>query len=217
MDEETFVRTWALAQISPGINLLKLTVLVGYYLRGWPGLLAGMAGLLIPSASATILMTAGFAMVRQQPLVQAALRGILPATIGLSLAMAVQMGQPLLARAHREGPRRLGLQIGVMVLAGLLLALWNVSPLVILMASGGVTILFHMWVPAAGVLPAAEVLPAVEIQPAAKDLPAKDGGPAALVGPLTGDVGIVGAPDHSTSETLAEDGALADGPEGEQP
>ena len=94
MDEETFVRTWALAQISPGINLLKLTVLVGYYLRGWPGLLAGMAGLLIPSVSVTVLMTAGFALVRSQPLVQAALRGILPATIGLSLAMAYQMGQP---------------------------------------------------------------------------------------------------------------------------
>lgn len=153
MDEETFVRTWALAQISPGINLLKLTVLVGYYLRGWPGVLAGVAGLLIPSASATVLMTAGFAVVRQQPLVQSALKGILPATIGLSLAMAVQMGQPLLARGRKEGPARLGLQLGVLVLAGLLLALWNVSPLIILLASGGVTILLHMAVPSRELAP----------------------------------------------------------------
>ncbi len=108
LTEDEFVRTWALSQISPGINLVKLTVLVAHRLRGWPGLLAGLAGLLLPSALVTVLMTAGFTLIRGQPLVQAAMRGILPATIGLSLAMAFQMGQPLFTRAYKEGILRLG-------------------------------------------------------------------------------------------------------------
>jgi len=153
LDEETFVRTWALAQISPGINLLKLTMLVGYWLRGWPGLLAATAGLMVPSALATVLMTAGFTVVRGQPLVQAAMRGILPATIGLSLAMAVQMGQPLIAHGRREGLARLGLHAAVIVSSALLLALWTVSPVLILLAAGGVTILLHALVPARPLAP----------------------------------------------------------------
>ena len=146
--EEEFVRTWALAQISPGINLLKLTVLVGHRLRGWPGLAAGAAGLLIPSALITVLMTAGFSLIRDQPIVQSAMKGILPATIGLSLAMAYQMGQPLLARAFKEGRPRLAANLGVMVLAGLLMASAVVSPVLILLIAGGTAMLLMTVVPA---------------------------------------------------------------------
>ncbi len=147
LDEETFVRTWALAQISPGINLLKLTVLVGYRLRGWPGLLAGVAGLLLPSGAATVLMTAGFSLIRGQPLVQAAMRGILPATIGLSLAMGVQMAQPLLTRARREGKARLGVHLLILVGAALLLGLGNVSPVVVLLVSGAAAVILLALIP----------------------------------------------------------------------
>ena len=118
LDEAEFVRAWALVQVSPGINLVKLTVLIGYQLRGWPGLAVAMGGLLLPSALVTVLMTAGFTAIRSQPVVQAAMRGVLPATIGLSLAMAVQMAQPLLRRAHREGRRRVAAHLAVMAAAG---------------------------------------------------------------------------------------------------
>jgi chromate transporter len=141
LDEEAFVRDWALAQISPGINLLKLTVLVGHQLRGWPGLAAAASGLLFPSAAATALMTAGFSAIHSAPLVQAALKGVLPATIGLSLAMGVQMGQPLLARAHREGRSRLGVHILILGGAALLMAANAFSPVLVLLLAGAVTML----------------------------------------------------------------------------
>ena len=56
LSEEEFTRAWALVQISPGINLIKLTLLIGYKLRGWPGLLVALAGLLLPSAVVTVLI-----------------------------------------------------------------------------------------------------------------------------------------------------------------
>ncbi len=150
LDEDEFVRTWALAQISPGINLLKLTVLIGHKMCGWPGLIAGVTGLLLPSATVTILMTAGFSAIRGQPLVQAAMKGILPATIGLSLSMGVQMGQPLLVRAHREGPLRLSANLLILVGAGLLLAFTSISPVVVLLLAGGAAILLMAVIPVSG-------------------------------------------------------------------
>src|SRR5512146_3000155 len=91
LTEEEFVRAWALAQIAPGINQVKLTVMIGHRLHGWGGVIAAVGGLLMPSATITVLMTAGFATIRTVSLVQAMLKGILPATIGLSLAMGVRM------------------------------------------------------------------------------------------------------------------------------
>jgi chromate transporter len=156
LGEDEFLRAWSLSQISPGINLVKLTVLVGYHLRGWPGLSAAAAGLLLPSGGITVLMTAGFAVIRSQPLVQAALKGVLPATIGLSLAMGIQMAQPLLTHAHREGSLRFGAQIAVLAGSAVLLAFYGVSPVVVLLLAGAVTLLLLMVVPVRGELAAKE-------------------------------------------------------------
>jgi chromate transporter len=134
------LRDWALAQISPGINLLKLTVLVGKQLKGWPGLLAATGGLLFPSALVTALMTAGFSVIRSQPLVQAALKGVLPATIGLSLAMGFQMGSPLLTKAYKEGGLRLGIHVLILGGAALLFAFNVLSPVIVLVLAGAVTV-----------------------------------------------------------------------------
>jgi len=136
LNEEEFVRAWALAQIAPGINLVKLTVLIGHRLRGWPGIAVAVSGLLLPSAGVTVLMTAGFSAIRSQPLVQAALRGILPATIGLSVAMAVQMAQPVFTRAYQEGYARLAAHGLIMVCSGVLLAANLVSPVIALLLAG---------------------------------------------------------------------------------
>lgn len=136
LDDDEFVRDWSLAQIAPGINLVKLTILVAYKLRGGLGVVAGMAGLLLPSALITVGMTAGFDLIRDQPLVKAAMRGILPATIGLSLAMGVQMAQPLFSHAREEGPLRLGIHLIILIAAGLLLAAANFSPVTVLLLAG---------------------------------------------------------------------------------
>ena len=148
MDEEEFVRTWALVQISPGINLVKLTMLIGNRLRGWPGLICAAGGLLLPSGSATALMTAGFTAIRGQPVIQAVMKGILPATIGLSLATLVQMGQPLFLRAVQEGPGRLGVSSLILASAALLLGVWSVSPVLVLLISGAVSVGLFAIVPA---------------------------------------------------------------------
>ena len=136
LDEAEFARAWALVQISPGINLIKLTAVIGYELRRWPGLCIALAGLLLPSAAITVLMTAGFAAIQEQPVVVAAMRGVIPATIGLSLAMGIQMARGLLDHARREGRGRLVSYWMLLAAAALLYAVGRASPVAVLGLSG---------------------------------------------------------------------------------
>ena len=147
LEEDEFVRDWAMVQISPGINLVKFTGLIGYRLLGWPGLATAMAGLLLPSALATVLMTAGFSVIRNSPVVQAAMKGILPATVGLSVTMSIQMGQALLTRAHKEGTLRLGAHLLILTTAALLMAVTSLSPVLVLLICGGASVFFLAIIP----------------------------------------------------------------------
>jgi chromate transporter len=156
LSEEEFVRDYALSQIAPGINLLKLTILIGNRLRGRSGLVVSLIGLLLPSAAVTALMTAGFSAIRSQPVVQAAMKGILPATIGLSLAMGVQMAAPLLSGAYKEGPVRLGANIVIVALAALMMAFTNISPILVLLMAGAATVLLLALLPVHTKLPLEE-------------------------------------------------------------
>jgi chromate transporter len=147
LTEEEFVRSWALVQISPGINLVKLTVLIGYDLAGWAGILAAVGGFMLPSALVTVLMTAGFDSIRSVPWIQASMKGVIPATIGLSFSMGIQMAQPIFSIAKNDGPARIGAHILILICAGLLMAVGQVSPLVILILSGILAIILFSLTP----------------------------------------------------------------------
>jgi chromate transporter len=147
ISEEEFLNAWALAQLSPGINLIKLTVFIGFRLRRWAGIVVAMAGLLIPSAIVTVLMTSVFTLIKGDPTVKAVMRGILPATIGMALAMGVQITSPVLKLAYREGRVRFILHLLLITAASLTMAGGRYSPALILLASGIITVLMLMMSP----------------------------------------------------------------------
>jgi chromate transporter len=136
LTEAEFAKDWALVQISPGINLIKITAVIGYQLRGWPGLIAAIAGLLLPSATITVLMTAGFTIIRDWPFVKAAMRGVIPATIGISVGLGIQMAQPPLSHARRAGRVSVIVQLALLAASALLLAVAHASPVIVLALAG---------------------------------------------------------------------------------
>lgn len=89
ISQSDFTQDWTLSRTSPGLTLIGLAALLGRRIDGLRGLVLALIGLLGPSASITIAMAAGFIYIRDQPLVQSAISGIAPATIGLTLAMMV--------------------------------------------------------------------------------------------------------------------------------
>jgi len=139
-----FTRYWGLCQVAPGINLLALTILIGRKTGGASGILVALAGLLFPSVTITILMTAAYARVRHATAMQAALRGVLPATIGLGLVAALQMMRPLAVAARKEGFDTLLVSAFVLVGSGAAIAVWHISVVAALLASGLICAL-HAW------------------------------------------------------------------------
>lgn len=133
---EEFARDFALCQAAPGINLLCMTILVGRQVAGMAGALVSLVGLLLPSVTLTILMTALYADLRSLPVVQAALHGIVPATIGLGLLLTVNMTRPLLAASNRES--RLSLLVGWVLLIGSALAvvIGDIPVIIVLLSAG---------------------------------------------------------------------------------
>ena len=144
LTEDEFTRDWALVQIAPGINLIAMTVLIGRRAAGGRGIVICLAGLLLPSAAITVLLTASYAHIQRLPLMQSALRGIVPATVGLGLVTAAQMARPILAANRKDGPLSLLAGVALLVASGLTVLRWRVSVVPVLCAAGAVGALVHI-------------------------------------------------------------------------
>lgn len=139
---EEFTRLWAICQIAPGINLLGLTVLLGWRVgRSW-GVALALLGLLLPSVTITAALTAAYAGVRELPVTQAALRGVVPATIGLGLLLSWQMGVPLLRQARAVGRLDLLVAAGLLAGAAAVELLWRPPVFVVLIGAGAIGALY---------------------------------------------------------------------------
>lgn len=145
---EEFGRAWAICQLAPGVNLLALTVLIGWKLGRAGGVAVSLVGLLLPSVAITVGMTALYAEVRALPSVQAALRGVIPATVGLGLLMSWRIARPLLAESRREGYALLLVACGALLGSAALVAVLD-APVMLALAAGGAVAAGAGWVRAA--------------------------------------------------------------------
>ncbi len=141
LSDEEFAHYWGICQIAPGINILGLVILIGWRVGGALGIVLALLGLLLPSAAITIALTALYAGVKDQPLVRAALRGVVPATVGLGLLLVYSMAWPPLHVGRREGRGSLALSVGVLLGSALLVGLAQVSVLAILWGAGALVAL----------------------------------------------------------------------------
>jgi chromate transporter len=136
MSADEFTRSWAICQVAPGINLLGLTILIGWRLRRGLGSAVAIAGLLLPSVTLTALLTAVYASVRDYPLTEAALRGVVPATVGLGAILSWQLGWPLVRDSRREGLASLAVSLVILVGSGVVVLLWQ-PPVIMVLLGGG--------------------------------------------------------------------------------
>jgi len=136
-----FTRDWAMVQAAPGINLLCMTILIGHRVRGFVGGLVALFGLMVPSVAITVVMTALYADLRELPVVEAALRGMVPATVGLGLLLTYNMARPLVVTSRQEGSLSLLVTIFILAGSGLAVLLWQVPVILVLCTAGGLSAL----------------------------------------------------------------------------
>jgi chromate transporter len=133
---DELVRFWNLCQITPGINLVALTILIGRKLGGTRGIVAALAGLLLPSAAVTCALAAGFEAVQQNPAVHAILRGVVPATAGIMGLVSINFARPLWRSVRSEGGRSVAIS-ALLVPAGVLAIVLLRLPVAIVLAAMG--------------------------------------------------------------------------------
>ncbi len=129
---EEFTHLWNLCVITPGINLVALTVLIGRKLGGVWGIVVSLAGLLLPSATITCLLAATFKQIENQAVVQAVLRGVIPATGAIMLLVGWNFALPIIRRGHKEGVLYLLGSSVVIVACALAIILLKISVIIII-------------------------------------------------------------------------------------
>jgi chromate transporter len=145
LTDEEFTRYWGICQIAPGINILGLVILIGWRVAGPLGVALALTGLLLPSVSITVLLTAVYASIKDVPLVKAALRGVVPATVGLGLLLAYRMAWAPLAASRREGPASLGFSCAMVIGSTLLVGLAKAPVIGVLWGTGALSALVSWW------------------------------------------------------------------------
>ncbi len=83
VSEDEFQLLFGISRIVPGMNLLALTVLLGYRVHGFIGSLLTLSGLTLPAFAIIILGCVAFAGGHPNPYVQGVVRGLGPAAAAL--------------------------------------------------------------------------------------------------------------------------------------
>ena len=132
---EEFLYFWNLCVLTPGINLIAVTVLIGRKLGGVGGIAVSLAGMLLPSALITCLLTLGFTSVEHVPAVQAILRGVVPATGGIMLLVGLNFALPLIRRGYKDGIFYLLISCAFIIAFALAVLLLKISVIVVILSA----------------------------------------------------------------------------------
>lgn len=127
---------FSLARITPGTNIVAFCAAVGSMLRGWPGALAAVFALTVPSAAIAVLLMQGFESWKNHIWVMAALGATTAGVTGMMWATVW-----LLAKPHVGGWKRT--LHAAFVMAGSFAAAWmGVTPVPVIIVA---TLLGFVW------------------------------------------------------------------------
>ena len=138
MSQETFANIVAISQITPGPLAVNTATYVGYEAAGLPGALAATFGVVLPAFIIVSLVCRTIQKFRDSKIVNGALAGIRPATMGLIGAAAVTLVKPSLAGQGRLGTgllTKLGADAGSGLLAAISASPVDIIAVLILIAT----------------------------------------------------------------------------------
>lgn len=117
LTEDGFLDTVVLSRLTPGITILAQVILIGKRVCGWRGVVAGMAGMMLPAVVITVALAEAYKSIANVPAAAAPLRCLAGAAAGFAVAMCLQLLRDTLARASRiRGPIIFAVYAGVAAL-----------------------------------------------------------------------------------------------------
>lgn len=100
LSEREYLEDWVLAKLSLGIGFIAMTGLIGRRIAGNRGIAVSLAGLLLPSAAITLLLTMVYGTVRDETWLTAAFSGAGPVTAGMILGLSLTFGRQSVRRGR---------------------------------------------------------------------------------------------------------------------
>ncbi len=138
LSEEEFQVLFGLTRLVPGMNLLSLTVLLGYRTAGLGGSILALVGLTVPSFVIIILGCIFLRRGMSSPLIAGAVRGL---SLGAA-ALLIHTGWQMCHGALKPlGPSARGLWMGLAVLGATLMLAHGLNAALIVIGGGVVGVL----------------------------------------------------------------------------
>ncbi len=88
LTKEEFLDAYALGNALPGPIATKLSGYVGYKVAGWPGAMAGMLGMALPTVIAMVLLATLYLRYKETPIVSSFMKGVRPVVLALLVIVA---------------------------------------------------------------------------------------------------------------------------------
>ena len=127
MDKQEFMDIMVVAQTTPGIFAIDMASHIGYKLRGVWGGIVGAVGIALPSILAILLIAIFFQAFKDNPYVGKFFRGVRPAVVALIASPCFTMAKTAKLSWHN---------IWIPIVCCALIALFGVSPILIIIAAG---------------------------------------------------------------------------------
>jgi len=127
LDEDHFLAALEIGQTVPGLVSTNVSVIVGSRLRGVSGAIVSALGMTLPGAISVFALGLLYERFRTNPEVNAMLKGVGAAAVGLILAVTLQIGWRALKRWR---------DLAILLAAFMLVGVWHVSlvPVLIVLA-----------------------------------------------------------------------------------
>lgn len=136
VDHEEFMNIMVVAQTTPGIFSIDLASHIGYKLRGMWGGIVGALGIALPSIVCILLIAMFFHAFKDNVYVANFFRGVRPVVVALIAAPCFKMAQS----AH------IGWRTAwIPLVCCLLIALFGVSPILIILVAGIAGFVYGKW------------------------------------------------------------------------
>ena len=138
MSQETFANIVAISQITPGPLAVNTATYVGYEAAGISGALAATFGVVLPAFIILSIVARAIQKFKDSKVVNGALAGIRPATMGLIAAAAATLIRPSLAGEGRLGCgllAKLGADAGSGLFAAISCSPVDIAAVIILIAT----------------------------------------------------------------------------------
>ncbi len=138
---ERFLDILAVSEITPGPVAVNLATFAGYHVAGLTGSIAATVGVCLPGAILLLALGAIAIRLRDRPAFRAAMRGLMPALVGLLAATAIRLGMALIPSGAAFPPLQ-----AILVFAAVLgLVLWkNLHPAFLMLGAAAAGVLLSL-------------------------------------------------------------------------